>query len=470
MGMAVMGMVRRSVAASLVALGVAALGVQSISCQGDVPHTPTPDTGAPITIGVTIALTGDLKGTGVPLQNSVRVAEQQINSFGGVLGRRVVFHVLDDTTDKGNTLRGNVQKLIDEGAVAILGPIGSGQVGEVANQDKPGPFNTFTRRVIELSGTSTSPDLSTMQPATNRYFFRTVPNDNLQGKAVALFALKGPQQGEAGATGCRKLAIVHNDDSYGNPFSKAVQAAFTGGGGTITKDQPIPTDVKPSYAAEVTAALGGSPECMAIIVYDPAGDEFIRELKAAQKANPTLVAPGFFIIGTDGIYTSDLIVNGRTNKADPSSPTVVEGIYGTNPDPNPETTEYGDFKNLYLAQFSLEQAQSDLGGQVANFYDAAVLAALAVQKAGGTTDPVKIRDALFDVSRGGKARSAKVYGPAKLGEALQALQKGEEINYTGASGDVDFDESGDVLGNYIVWKVENGQFKTVDRITSGSLK
>jgi branched-chain amino acid transport system substrate-binding protein len=453
----------------MIAAGVAALGMQSISCQGEVAHTPAPDTGTPITIGVTIALTGDLKGTGVPLQNAVRVAEQQINSLGGVLGRRVVFHVIDDTSDKGNTLRGNVQTLLDEGAVAILGPIGSGQVGEVADQGKPGSFNTFTRKVIQLSATATSPDLSTMQPSTDRYFFRTVPNDNLQGKAVAVFAFNGPSS-EAGATGCRKLAIVHNDDSYGNPFSLAVQAEFKKRGGVIAKDQPIPTDVKASYQTELAAVLAASPECLAIIVYDPAGDQFIRELRAAQKANPTVVPPEFFIIGTDGTYTSDLIVNGRTNKADPNSPTIVEGIYGTNPDPNPETTQYGDFRNLYLAQFSFEQAQSDLGGQVANFYDAAVLAALAVQKAGGTTDPAKIRDALFDVSRGGKAMSAKSYGPAQLGEALQALQKGQEIDYTGASGDVNFDESGDVVGNYIIWKVENGQFKTVDRITSGVLK
>jgi ABC-type branched-subunit amino acid transport system substrate-binding protein len=450
-------------------VGALCAASQSVSCHGDVAHTQAPDAGSPITIGVTIALTGDLKGTGVPLQNAVRVAEQQINSYGGVLGRKVVFHVIDDTTDKGNTLRGDVQKLLDEGAVALLGPIGSGQVIEVADQAKPGPFNTFTRRIIQISGTSTSPDLSTMQPASDRYFFRTVPNDNLQGKAAAVFAFNGPGT-EAGAAGCRKLAIVHNDDSYGNPFSLAVQNEFKKRGGTTVKDQAIPTDVKASYQTELAAVLAASPECMAIIVYDPAGDQFLRELRSAQKANPTVVPPGFFIIGTDGIYTSDLIVNGRTNKADPSSPTVVEGIYGTNPDPNPETTQYGDFKNLYLAQFSLEQAQSDLGGQVANFYDAAVLAALAVQKAGGTTDPVKIRDALFDVSRGGKGRSAKSYGPAQLGEALAALQKGEEIDYTGASGDVDFDESGDVLGNYIIWKVENGQFKTVDRITSGALK
>ena len=45
-----------------------------MSC-GSTPQTNAPDAGAPIHIGVSIALKGDLAGTGTSLQNAVRVAE-----------------------------------------------------------------------------------------------------------------------------------------------------------------------------------------------------------------------------------------------------------------------------------------------------------------------------------------------------------------------------------------------------------
>jgi hypothetical protein len=35
---------------------------------------------------------------------------------------------------------------------------------------------------------------------------------------------------------------------------------------------------------------------------------------------------------------------------------------------------------------------------------------------------------------------------------------------------VDFDDNGDVIGNYIIWKVQAGQFVTVDRIKADKLQ
>ena len=225
---------------------------------------------------------------------------------------------------------------------------------------------------------------------------------------------------------------------------------------------PIPSTLQASYAPTINAILAPRPECLVLIMFDPAGDEFVTELR---KSSGSAFPANFFIIGSDGVYKPTFISNGRFDKTDPTSPTFVEGIYGTNPDPNPETTQYGDFKNLYLTQFALDPGAKDLPGKVATFYDAAILAALAIEQAGTTTDPIKIRDSLFAVSRVGKA-----FGPLELAEAFLAIRHGEDIDYVGASGPVDFDDYGDVIGNYIIWKVQAGQFVTVDRIKSDKLQ
>jgi ABC-type branched-subunit amino acid transport system substrate-binding protein len=104
-----------------------------------------------------------------------------------------------------------------------------------------------------------------------------------------------------------------------------------------------------------------------------------------------------------------------------------------------------------------------------NEYDAAVLVALAIQQAGGLNDPLKIRDAMFGVSRG-VTSSPAVFGPSQVAEALEAILQGQDINYNGASGHVDFTPSGDVVADFIVWQVNGGQFVTHARIPAAQLE
>ena len=472
--------------------GVSALGIEVIASCGSTPQTAAPDTGAPVHIGVVIALTGDLKGTGVSLQNAALVASQQLNAYGGILGRPVVFDVVDDQTDNGAILQGAVNGLLGAHVSAMLGPIGSTQVNVAQKL-------TYAAKTIEITATATSPILSDAQPATDRYLFRTVPNDLLQAKALAIFAYGGPTSlGDAGAAvvdsgepadagdagpkpppggGCRKMAIIHNNDDYGNPFADALVQNFEdptrAGPGAVVVNQAIPTDVQASYAAQISAIQTASPDCLAMIVYDPAGDELLREIRSAQSGGQILNS--LFIIATDGSFTNDFIVNGQTQKGVASSPSVTEGVYGTNPDPNPtQLNGYNDFANLYLSQFTLDPGATNLPGQVANFYDAAILAALAIEKAGGTDDPVAIRDSLYKVASGTNQAATQVVGPGTIGEALNYIHQGTDINYEGASGSCDFDQYGDVVGDYIVWQVvhlsgQQPSFATVGKVLSKNL-
>ena len=471
--------------------GLVLASVISASC-GSTPQTNPPDTGAPIHIGIAIGLTGDLKGTAVGLQNAIRVAESQINAYGGILGRKVVYDVQDDQSDRGQIIQGVVNTLLGQKVSAILGPIGSSQVSAVQNL-------TYQAKTIEITATATSPLLSTAQPATDRYLFRTVPNDNLQAKALAIFAFNGPSSvsdagtggtgsdagakdgGDAGVTpppggGCRTMVTITNNDDYGNPFQAALKTSFEAlaGAGAVLSEQKVSSDVQPDYSTALQAVQDQHPDCLAMVVYDPTGDEILRELRQRQQGGQ--ISNSLTIIGTDGTYTQDFIVNGQADKGNPASASVAEGVYGTNPDSNPtERSEYGDFQKLYLGQYVLDPGATDLPGQAANMYDAAILAALAIQKAGGTDDPVKIRDGLFAVSRPSTSGSSAIVGPGQIGDALNDLQQGKDINYQGASGDCDFDETGDVLGNYIIWKVVHANsttqpaFQTIGKIPASAL-
>ena len=457
-----MSRIRRSLWALAVLVGASLLPTAETAC-GQTEHAAPAPAPQPIVIGVSLALTGALGSFSAPLQNATRVAEGQINSLGGIFGRPVTFKIVDDTSDEGAIVQRAVTGLLDDGAVAILGPVGSSQV--VAAQKL-----AADRHVIMISPSATSPDLTTIQPSHDRYFFRTTPPDDLQGKAVALFALRGPPRGaldggvDAGSVGtafCQRMALVYIDNSYGNAMANVIASFMPTHGGTITTKLVVPVKVADNYKNEVDQVIKSNPQCQALIAYDDVGDQYMFDLKSRITELPS----DYIVIGTDGVYTSGFITNGRTDKADPNSPTVAEGVYGTNADTNPPTGEFTDFKNLYNAYFPPAN-NADPDAYTANMYDAAILAALAIVQAGTTTDGVMIRDALYKVSKGGTA-----YGPAQIGDAIQAILAGQDIDYKGASGNVDLDDNGNTISDYIVWKVVNGKYADppVDRIKASEL-
>ena len=52
-------------------------------------------------------------------------------------------------------------------------------------------------------------------------------------------------------------------------------------------------------------------------------------------------------------------------------------------------------------------------------------------------------------------------------EAMQLIREGTQINYQGASGDLELDQFGDTRGTYDVWQVrENGEIQIIDQFTT----
>jgi branched-chain amino acid transport system substrate-binding protein len=101
---------------------------------------------------------------------------------------------------------------------------------------------------------------------------------------------------------------------------------------------------------------------------------------------------------------------------------------------------------------AVEQAGGNPAGPfVANGYDATFLIALAIEQA-GAADRAKIGEALRAVAN----PPGTVVRPGEWRVAKEAIAAGEDINYEGASGPVDFDENGDVAGVYQLFTVGAG--------------
>jgi ABC-type branched-subunit amino acid transport system substrate-binding protein len=459
-----LGLLRnRVVALGLFAAAAVTTGLAMTAPSGCAEKAPSPSAQPPVLIGVSLGLTNGLAAFAKPLRDAIRVAEGQINASGGLLGRPVTFEVQDDESDED---KGIVERIaadfVARGAVAVIGPIGSQQVVKTQAIYAAG-------NVLQISPSATSTDLTTIQPPGDRWLFRTTPADDFQGAAVLLFAKRTPRGlGDAGAPAidggppptCSKLAIVNVDNAYGNSMADVIEKNFPKSGGQISVRKRLSVKLVGSYADVASEITKLQPQCLALIAYDDVAAPFVRDFKADPGYAP-LAANGFFFIGSDGVYTAGFLARGRENEADPTSPNVAEGVYGTNPDTQPGTKEYNEFRTIFSSYYPL--GAKDAPAFTANAFDAAALLGLAIQRAGTVTDRFLIRQALVEVA----TPPGRPYTPAQLGDAFLAVQRGDDVDYKGASGAVDLEPNGNVKSGFIVWEAYRTPEKRVDYRTVG---
>ena len=121
-----------------------------------------------------------------------------------------------------------------------------------------------------------------------------------------------------------------------------------------------------------------------------------------------------------------------------------EGDFGVSPGA-PDSPGVRAFRQLYADRTDSDPSAS----LITEAFDAAAVLALAIEKA-DTDDPVAVRDVLRAVAN----PPGEIVGPGDIARALELVRDGEEINYVGASGNVDFDDHGNVVSSMRVWYVE----------------
>src|SRR5947209_14642848 len=98
------------------------LGLLLAACGGS---STTPGSAAPITIGVSVSLSGDFSGDGKALEQGYDLWAQDINAKGGLLGHKVTMKYVDDTSSTQQVVT-NYQNLITQDKVALVfGPFSS---------------------------------------------------------------------------------------------------------------------------------------------------------------------------------------------------------------------------------------------------------------------------------------------------------------------------------------------------------
>src|SRR3954470_16011224 len=243
-------------------LAVAAAASLALTACGGGEETAAPTSSAPassapaaakgdgvLTLGALLPQTGDLAFLGPPEFAGVKLAVQEINAAGGVLGKPAVEIDTDSGDTSTNIASQSVDKLLQQKADVVVGAASSSVSLSVIDQ-------ITGAGVVEISPANTSDAFTTYND--KGLYFRTAPPDVLQGRVLGNLIV---QDGNA------KVGLLVLQDSYGTGLAKNARAAIESGGGTIAAEEVY--DPKAAdYSPEVGKIKTANPDAILLIGFD----------------------------------------------------------------------------------------------------------------------------------------------------------------------------------------------------------
>jgi len=363
-------------------------------------------------VGALNPLTGVGGPYGPGMLQSIRIAADEVNAAGGILGKKLVLFSEDTQTDPDAAVKA-AKKLIEVNKVAaILGTWSSGITMAVL------PLTTRAG-IIEMS-VSGAPAITDIGKETG-IVFRTQASNTLFGVVFAKIALK---------EGYKKAATMAFNNPSGRGNTEEFAKNFQATGGIITGGVVYEGN-KTSYRSEIEKVLATKPE---VIVMGSYIKDTTIILKEWYQLNEPMkwIAPAWAV---------------NPQLIETLGPEVTEGIIAVDTVPNTASQTYARFVESFKQATGEEPKRNPYAAMV---YDQMILLALAAEAA-QSTEPKAIA-----------AKMRGVSGPPgevvfSFEEGLKLIKAGKDIDYDGASSAIDFSEAGDVSPTFGVYQVEKGQ-------------
>ena len=169
----------------------------------------------PIKIGLSGPFTGGSSSMGVSMRDGVKLAVEEINKAGGVLGRPILLVERDDEAKNEIGVQVSQELINKEGVVATLGYINTGVA--------LGSQRFYQEAEIPVINNVATGTLITKQfPAPDNkanYIFRNAAPDSIQSKMIAEEAIK--------RQGFKKPAILSDSTNYGQLGKTDLTAALS---------------------------------------------------------------------------------------------------------------------------------------------------------------------------------------------------------------------------------------------------
>jgi branched-chain amino acid transport system substrate-binding protein len=335
-----------------------------------------------IKIGHVAATSGPIAHLGKDNENGARMAVEQLNAKGVVIGGKkykIVLQAEDDAADpkQATTV---AQKLVDAKVQGVIGH-------ETSGTSIPASRIYYDAGIPQITPSASSPQYTRQRYNTT---FRNIANDEQLGPALARYAMQNMQ--------AKRIAVVDDRTAYGkglaDEFSKTVKRSGAASGASIVSTQ-YTNDKATDMTAILTAIKATKPDLIFFGGMDAVAAPMLRQMKQL----------GFPIkfMGGDGMCSDSVPRLAGEGMSD--GQVICAEAGGVEPS---QEKGMADFRMAYKKKYGIE-----VQTYAPYTYDALMTMVAAMQQA-GSPDPVKY---------------------------LPVLAK---IKYKGVTGTIAFDARGDV--------------------------
>ena len=321
------------------------------ACGGGGDSEPTR---GDVVVYVAVPLSGFQANGGQTVLGGVRLAAEQINRSGGLLGYRVVVRALDDESDSDvavaqiETIRAALAQ--GDRVIGVIGHLNSGQTLAGMEEYKDMPLLVITPTASEQSLTGRG----------YRNFFRVNANDTVQARVDAEFLVNRLQ--------AQRVAVVHNDTEYGQGLAAALAQELTARGAEVALQLQV-AEGQSRYADEVAQIIAAAPDAIFYAGYEIEAPYLRAELVEAGVTVPMLASDGAFLAATideangtaEGMYVSAFAPSPRS-VADAAWFEAYQAVEYRNPD----TYSVNGYVGLQVLAEGVRKADSLDSGRVAD--------------------------------------------------------------------------------------------------------
>ena len=380
--------------------------------------------------GVLAGLTGDPASSGQAWNEAAKLGINQITQAIDRLALKGVTVELTDSQDSQGSPQPGVeaaQKLVNiDGVDVILGDFYSSVTSAVATAV------AMPNQVLMFTG-GTSPALTKLNTGTPALLWQPVPADDVQGRVLARIIAD-----ELGADA--KINVAARNDAYGTALSAVFEEAWTEGGGTIPK-MVIYNHQQPTLDTEAQQLVEGDPDGWLFIDFCATFQKLALPLSRTGAWDP---ARSF---GSDTL--NDCSHRGAQN---------WPGMRATRANASAGES-FPAFRELYMQEAPDGVAFESF---TAEAFDSAFIVFLAALQA-GSSEPMELAAEIVSVTND----PGEAYTFEQLDEAIKAVLAGNQIHFHGATGPINFDESGRVHAlTYDIWQhQDDGSSKVVNVVS-----
>ncbi len=308
-----------------------------------------------IKIGLVNEATGPNAEAGIYTVNGARLALEEINAAGGVLGKKVELKLEDNQSTNPGTVLAFSKLFGEKNIVAIIGPIRSTQTQAASP--------TIAKAGVPVAVGGTDPSLTKVN---NRWLFRARPSDSYSSRVIADFGVNTLQK--------KKWAIIHSTDAFGAGGMNALVAALKAQGITPVLVQGYTNNSQDFTPVVLAIKKSGADIIGSYMTNSPDVGIFAKQLKQLG-------------VVAEWVGSSSVV----TDTAMKLAGTALHGVHSIadfTPDANAESKTY---TAKYRARYKLDP---DVYSSWA--YDALRVLAMGIANA-KSTDPEAIRKAIVAI-------------------------------------------------------------------------